>query len=450
MWDKLGFSESPYNTNPLTVCESDTHLLVGRHEEALELFTLLESSHQGIAILSGSPGVGKTSFLNVQQYLLETEAALFGPKLLAARKLCPTQPNDDPRTLALRALDSLYRSVELHCSFSKSKMPPETKKIGKWLNNTGSSGINLGLDIMGFGGSFGREIELPSVSDVTFEGIADAIKCVTSEVVNKLKFHGLIIALDNMENLEEKALKDVLISFRDTLFSIEKVWWILIGQSGLGSFIQSLDPRVFERITGSGLEITPISLDELDTAVNLRVQRFRSNPNGKAPLSKNVHEVLFNASLGETRYVFKYSNNICTKFIHDLRSSALDRLNKSRAPGMKDLLNQALDRSIGDLLVDSQISDDQALGILKNIVKTEFDGLSLKAKEKEVLKRIGLKGKVRPKEFKDFSIRTQQDFSGNYLFKMYSQNLLNREQEGRAVTYRLRGIAKSAFDFDLL
>ena len=90
----------------------------------------------------------------------------------------------------------------------------------------------------------------------------------------------------------------MLISFRDTLFSIPNLWWVLIGQSGLGSLIQSLDPRVFERISGSGIEVRPIELDELDKAIAIRVSRFHKSGSAKAPLPIETHKQLFEASFG--------------------------------------------------------------------------------------------------------------------------------------------------------
>lgn len=87
MWESLGFRESPYNTNPLKPRAEDVELLVGRETEATELCTILESSTNGILVLSGSPGVGKTSFFNVQQYKLENRLSAFGPRLLAARNM---------------------------------------------------------------------------------------------------------------------------------------------------------------------------------------------------------------------------------------------------------------------------------------------------------------------------------------------------------------------------
>jgi Cdc6-like AAA superfamily ATPase len=452
MWESLGFKDSPYNTNPLKVRQEDVELLVGRGSEAIEISTIFESGNNGILILSGVPGVGKTSFFNIVQYQLETQQGVFGPMLLSARHLCPVQPSDDVRTLALRALECLYKSVETYCSIHHSEVPVETKKIGKWLCGGSSTGFDLGIEILGFGGNIGRSVSLPGVQDVSFEGITDAITAIVSEVVNKLGFKGAIIALDNLENLEDSQLKSLLISFRDTLFSTPNLWWVLIGQSGLGSLIQSLDPRVFERIAGSGIEITPISLEELDEAINIRVSKFHAGGNGKAPLPKDIHKELFNTSFGEMRFVFKYSNSICTKFVEKARQAIFDKFQS--LSGMRDQskssIKDAIDQAIATHMINDQINPERAMELLREIVENELNGLYLKPKEKEVLIKIGEKGKTRAKDCNEFGIKTMQDFSSNYLAKLAQQNLLVREQEGRAVYYRLRGIARMAHSFGLL
>src|SRR6185369_9087553 len=133
MWQSLGFKDSPYNARPLSPIKDDIELLVGRDQEAIEFFTALDASPEGVYILSGSPGVGKTSFLNIQQYLLQAKLSPFGPNLLCAYRLCSIQPGDTPRDIALRAVECLYRSIEEYCASTKQAIPKETKKIGGWL-----------------------------------------------------------------------------------------------------------------------------------------------------------------------------------------------------------------------------------------------------------------------------------------------------------------------------
>ncbi|AMO74442.1 MULTISPECIES: ATP-binding protein [Pseudomonas] len=444
MWESLGFRESPYNTDPLKSRKEDVELLVGREKESIEFCTQLETDRKGVLILSGAPGVGKTSFFNVQQYLLESQEAIIGPHALASRKLCPIQPGDDVRTIAVRALDSLHKSIEEWCRIKGQLIPTETKKIGKWLTGA-NTGFDFGIQIFGNGGNIGRSVDLPSLADASFESIVNAIEALASEAAATLGFECSIITLDNLENLKEDQLKAMLISFRDTLFSIPNLWWVLIGQSGLGSLIQSLDPRVFERTTGSGIEITPIELDELNSAISARVKKFHKSQNGTAPLTIDTHKMLFEASYGEMRFVFKYSNSICTKFVEKIRQVVLEK-NKT---ANRRALNEYLDQAIGKQMINDQIDHSLCVSYLRQIVESEIKGLSLKPKEKIVLHQIGEKGKARPSEFKDFNFRTLQDFSSNYLTKLYGMNLLVREQEGKAVNYRLRGIARLGHSYGL-
>lgn len=453
MWSSLGFRESPYNTNPLLSKQEDIDLLVGRELEATELCTQLGTAQHGVIVLSGTPGVGKTSFLNVQQYRLENELTPFGPKILSARTLCPVQPNDNLRTLAIRAVDSLYRSVEAWCSINEVAVPKQTQEIGKWLAGTGNAGYSIGISILGCGGTLGRTSQLPKVADASFESIADALSAIASEVVEKLNFDSAVVALDNLENFSDDQLGSMLISFRDTLFSTPNIWWVLIGQSGLGSLIQSLDPRVFERTTGSGIEIKPIEIENLYEAIAIRVSKFHKSAKGQSPLTAETHKRLYEASFGEMRFVFKYSNSICTKFVEKIRTEVLQKqeikeyLNK---PEFKQKFNIALNHEIGQILIGSQITHRLAVGYLRSIIENEIRGFQLKNKELDVLDAIGTAGKARASDFKNFPVRSMQDFSSNYLTKLHYQNLLTRKQEGRAVTYRLRGVALLSHTFGLL
>jgi len=452
MWESLGFRESPYNTNPLLPRSEDLDLLVGRDSEAIELCTQLGTSTGGVLVLSGTPGVGKTSFFNIQQYRLENSLAPFGPKLLAARTLCPVQPTDDLRKLALRAVDSLYRSVEAWCALNSKTVPKQIRDIGSWLAGTGASGFSLGISILGCGGSFGRTAQLPKSSDASFEAIADALSAISSEIVTTLGFESTVVALDNLENLSEEQLGSMLISFRDTLFSIPNVWWILIGQSGLGSLIQSLDPRVFERTAGSGIEVRPIELGELHEAIAIRVSKFHRSKGGKPPLTEETHKRLYEASFGEMRFVFKYSNSICAKFVENVREGVLNtpamKASQSK-PQFKKIFEAALNVAIGQMLINSQMTHQQAASNLRKIVESELRGLYLNNKEIAVLEAIGKSGQARASEFKNFPVRSMQDFSSNYLTKLHRQSLLTRKQEGRAVNYRLRGIAQLCHSFGL-
>jgi len=443
MWESLGFKASPYDSRPLKPIPDDAELLVGRSDESTKFCTVLDSADEGIIVLSGPPGVGKTSFFNVQQYLLATEQADYGPKLLATEQLCTIYPNDTPRLIALRAVESLVRSVETECAATGRSVPKQTATVARWVKSKTSSSFDIGLQIASIGGSFGRSVTLPSASDVSFEGLQDAIVAIVAEAVTELGYDGVFLALDNIENLEDQELADVLITLRDTMFMSPRVWWILIGQSGLGSLIQSLDPRVADRITGSAIELRPLTFQQLEEAITRRVSRFSSTPGARSPLPTSIHKALYDASNGEIRFVFRYSHNICTNFVTIVRRVARQHFGEKPDP-------DAFATKMASQMVNSQIDPSTAHSILDGIVKEEFEGLSLKPNERKVLRLIAEHGDARPKDHEKFGLKSTQDFYSNYLRKLHAQHLLTRRQEGKAVYYSLRGVAKLAYDLGLL
>ena len=364
--------------------------------------------------------------------------------------MCPIQPTDSARDVALRTLHALHHNVVQFCAAQQIDIPKRTKAIGQWLGGKGGDSFSFGLEILGFGGSYGREVQLPSVTNVTFEGIQDALAAIVSEIVVELKMDGVFSILDNVENLEDQQLADLLITFRDTLFSIPRIWWVVIGQSGLGSLIQALDPRVSERIAGTGFEFTPITLEELETAIERRVARFHAKGAGKAPLPSSVHSHLYNASHGEIRFVLKYSDAICTRFVTAIRVGSLHELKKDLPQMKSEQVEQLYNEAVGRVLIQNQIPADVAEKTLKEIVSNEIQGLALKSKEKAILHQIGKAGGARAKDHAAYGIKTMQDFSSNYLGKLFNQHLLARQQEGRAVRYTLRGISLIAQEFGLL
>lgn len=442
MWNNLGFRENPYDTKPLKVNSCDVDLLMGRDKEQIKFLTAMESDKQGVFIISGVPGVGKTSFFNIQQYLLESGNAEFGPRLLAARALCLIQAYDDIKEIALRCIQSYCKSIEEYCLINSIAVPSLCSKIQNWLYQNKPASFNFGFSIMGNGINYGREVNLPSSAEVTFETLVEILRNLAQEVINQLGLTGSFIALDNIENLHEEDLKDYLATFRDTLFLIPNIWWVVIGQSGLSSLIQSSNPKVFQRLSGS-IELKPISVEDLIKAVNIRVSRFHDSVKfGKSPITTEVYLKLFESSNGEIRFVFKYCQTICIHLVQSVRN-----ILKSKNALIDD---KSFHKEMGKFLIKQQIDNEYSMLCLKEIIEEEFDGLFLSVTEKQVLKQIGELHKVKPSDFqkfKDFGIKTMQKFTKDYLTKLRDLNLLLRRQEGKIVTYELRGISVFAIEF---
>ncbi|PHR70993.1 MAG: hypothetical protein COA67_07280 [Lutibacter sp.] len=444
-WERLGFRENPYNTKPLNVNSKDVDLLMGRNEEQIKFLNAIDSSSDGVLVLSGVPGVGKTSFFNVQQYLLESGQAPFGPRLLSARQLCPVNPYDEPRLIAERCVQSLCKSIQIYCSITGASLPAETKKISEWINKRTTANYSLGLTVLGNGGSFGRQISVSTIKDTTYEGLVEVIEVMVSEVVSTFNFKGCFIALDNIENLQEDELGESLITFRDTLFSLDNVWWILIGQAGLNSLIETKDPRVSQRISAS-IDLKPITDGALKKAVDQRVDEFHSGQEkGSSPIPVTIYTKLFESSNGEIRFVFKYCHDICLNLVKKVRT----QMQKMDNGWGEQLFNELM----GNYFVKKEIGERNCNTLLKELITENFHGLNLSQEIKGVLKLIGEKKSVSVKDYKDFKsfgIKTQNEFLHNYLTQLKDKNLLLRKTEGKLVKYQLRGIALIALEQELL
>ncbi|MBR0673366.1 Cdc6/Cdc18 family protein [Neoroseomonas soli] len=447
MWETLGFSKNPYDANPLKPTKDDVDLLIGRVEDGIKFGTIIESANRGTILISGLPGVGKTSFFNVQQYLMESGEAAFGKKIISARSLCSIQTGDKSIDIALRVLHNTCRNIAEFCKSRSFAIPGKAYEIFEWLNGKRGGGFNFSLSIAGFGGGGGKQVQLPAPKDSSFEVLQIILSSIVEEAVTLLDIDGIFIALDNAENLDDEGISAILMSFRDTFFTIENIWWIVIGQTGLSSLIQVLDPRVAERMTG-GIELTPITADELHTAIDRRVERFHQAEKGKAPLTQDVHDFLYESSLGEIRFVFKYASSICTEFVSQARSAIMKQIGSLDKLG-GTAIRTRIDTLIGSVLVNNQIPSNHSMDIVRKIISEEINNLGLRHKERDVLKRIGENGTATQSEFKLYGLNSGQDFSSNYLSKFHKQHLLAKSQEGRRVHYSLRGIAAIAGRFNL-
>lgn len=282
------------------------------------------------------------------------------------------------------------------------------------------------------------------ISETTFETLVELLTTISQEVTSELGFTSSFIVLDNIENLHNDDLSDCLKTFRDTLFTIPNIWWVLIGQSGLSSLIQSTNPKVFQRLS-STLELKPISVENLIKAVDIRVKRFHIGKEGTSPITKEIYLKLFESSNGEIRFVFNYCHDICINLVQTVR--------KKLVAEKKTYSDEVFDKLMGNFLIQNQVSDVFSNSCLKNIITEEFNGLYLSTKEKLVLKKIGELNKVKPSDFGLFSafgVKTMQLFTINYLTKFHDQYLLQRRQEGKILTYELRGIAVFALEYKLL
>lgn len=450
LWRSFGFSGNPYQSTPLRPVAEDYALFIGREDLGAEFRTQVECDEGCVAVIAGDVGVGKTSFLNVQQYLLFTALGAFGPRLVPALELTPLIGTDSPEVVSRRVVHNAVKSVESFCTQQGLKIPKQLKKISKWLSHAGSTaGFDFGLTILGTGGNIALAFDAPPVSQASLENWRDVLGVVASETIHTLGYNGIFAVLDNAENLENEQLTHLLMAFRDTLFMTKGVWWVVIGQSGLYSFIDAADKRVSQRIQGNGLQIPPLTADELHEAIERRIQRYRAQDDAVSPISRAVHTQLYEASRGEIRFVMNTSDSLVRKITADVRQRVLKTIGVNTASEVVlRIFQRKFDELLGDDLIKRQIPDEVARTSLREMTMQHLKDLRLRRKELQVLAQLG-DGEARASDHQQFRVKTMQDFSSNYLTKMFRLNLLHRRQAGRSVYYGLRGYAALAKQFGL-
>jgi len=449
IWSSFGFSGNPYQATPLRPTADDYNLFIGREDTGIEFRTQVESDNGCVTVISGDVGVGKTSLFNIQQYLLFTGQGGFGPRLVPALELTPLDGEDTSNSLARRVVHNAVQSLEQFCREQRLKIPKQIGKIQKWLSNKGSAaGFDFGLQILGNGGNIAMSFDAPPVSEASLENWRDVLRVIAGEVRQSLKYDGLFVALDNAENVENERLAEMLMSFRDTLFTTEGVWWVVIGQSGLYSLIDSTDKRISQRIQGTGLEIEPLSADELHAAIERRVQRFRSRPEAVSPISSEVHARLYKASRGEIRFVLKTSDALVRRIVTDIRVQASEMASPKKGGGVNKQLESLFMEILTEQLIEGQLPDAVVEMSLRELTYRALHDLRLRRKEIEVLRDIG-GDEARASDHEKFRVKSMQDFSSNYLTRLFKSNLLHRRQAGRAVYYSLRGFAALAHQFGI-
>jgi len=226
-------------------------------------------------------------------------------------------------------------------------------------------------------------------------------------------------------------------SYRDTLFTIEGIWWVLIGQSGLYRQIDQIDRRVSQRISGSGVELSHFTLEEFHKMIEQRVQVYKHRDDAKSPLSKHIHDLLFQASCGEIRFVFDTANTLVKKTEARVRLQASGNLPENMAS--PEVLQRLLTETLQKELIDRQIPDQWAIPVLGSMSEQAITDLHEAASTRDILEKFG-DDTIRKDAFERFGFVSAEEFVTGFLEPLRSRGFLGRvgAAEGE---YRLKSFA---------
>jgi hypothetical protein len=311
VWEKFGFDQSPYTTEPVPATEEGDQLLVGREAEIAKLESRIISGGTH-PTLEGDNGVGKTSLLRVACYRLrkafeeDSSAKLFIPIDEFF------QPGSDGSVddFIKRVYWTIASAIVKEHATLKEHLDnvPDITDIRTWLTSPVLKSGGGSVSVAGFGGgaSLGRSINTGlGFADAGFKELIDTW---LRQMFPSTQAGGFICVIDNLELLETtQSARNLLEAIRDPLLNRRGLRWILCGARGIIRTSVS-SPRLEGRLKDP-VEITPISDEFVAAAIKQRIELCRMHPQAEPPVGPETFRYLYDILNRNLRSAFKIAED---------------------------------------------------------------------------------------------------------------------------------------------
>ena len=397
-----GFQRNPYDPSPLGTGADDSLLFVGRDREGSAFRTFLGSFDRGGIVIEGGTGVGKTSFVNVQEF--RSGGGRTPPVLLPTR-----QPIQLASTLSpvefLLSVESNVLSALQHAVPAVTR-DPSFRKLSLAVSQSILKSRGWELYAAGFGGGSSIETTVSNPLVVLLPSVSDQLD-QAARLAQKFGVQRLVINVNNLDVIDPQSLVTFLDLTRDLTLTRAPFLWAFIGPVGARSLIAQRTRRVSELFRTDPITLAPLSLEEVQAAIGARVRRFRSATSTEAPVSPEVVRLLYATSAGEVRYILNRSTDLLLKTMAEFPTSKV-------------------------------VTKELALPMLRRMTAEAIDRLNLSPKQQEVLRKVAKSGPCQPRDFARFGFASPPAFL-RYLTRFYQLGLVDRRRRENAVVYTPRG-----------
>jgi len=419
IWKHLGFNRDIFFIEPLHPNSEDMELFVGREEDSQKYLIDSLSSARALKIVTGEVGVGKTTFVNACQYFSYKQYTPWTfpfqlPSILPCFEKIQLRETDNIEVIIQNTITSLCQSIVKHCKTTGQEPPKVVKDILSYfldLFTSSSGGYNLGISILGTGAEFGKNQgnKTPNILRNARERLVELVDIVR----NDFKLDGVFIFVNNTEILSKSKLIHFFNEARDELLDINGIYWTFIGGKGLGSVIETEAKRVADYLSGTELYLSPLSYNDTQQIINVRVENFREKDNVRCPITDDTVATIHNLSLKEARETLRICGEIVKRVI---------------------TLNPSL----------SIIPWNHAMAAFIQYANEKSRDIHLSDANKKLLKAIFLKDSCRPKDYAEYGYKSSQAFN-MALKSLISKRMLSVElKEGRARIYKMTGMTMLA------
>jgi hypothetical protein len=399
-----GFRRNPYDPSPLGVDHGDSSLFVGREEEGREFRIFLSSFDRGALFIEGGTGVGKTSFVNVQEYRAEKVGGQprLLPTLQAIQLASALTPSEFLLSVLSNVLNALARDVP------RATRAAEFKDLSRAVTHSLVQTRSWQVDVAGFGGGRTTDSTATTPLAVLLTSVSDLLDRA-AKLTRELGVPKIVVNVNNLDLLDSKTLVSFLEITRDLTLTRAPFLWVFIGPIGSRAGVAQRSRRVSELIRSDPIWLPPLSVKEVHKAIEARIDRYRTSTSVSAPISRDILDLLYETSSGELRYIL----NRCT-----------------------DLLL----RTMTEFPTSRELSLELARPLLRRMTLSTIDRCNLTSKQKTVLVQLVNGGPCQPKDFRKFGFQSAPAFL-RYLLKFYELGLVDRRRSEGDVVYTPRGDA---------
>jgi MarR family len=276
LWHLYNLRESPYFQQDLQAggqARYPIQLFVGREREARRLLSVIGGAPSSRQTIEGPPGFGKTT---LAQYV-KSQAAEAG--YLTYPDPVSAAGADTADTLLVRILSYVHDALASQAGEAVLQ-EPAVDTARRVVLDTKVRDIKVAGSFAGFG--FDREVSRRTEPAVFHSGLLTIPPLLRdlSDVARKHGFGGIVVHLNNLENLvsdqERTRAGAVLRDLRD-IFLFEGFHFLLVGTSDAVRAIVSPHPQL-RSVFGIGRALEPLDDDEFQALLARRYSFLRVNP----------------------------------------------------------------------------------------------------------------------------------------------------------------------------
>jgi len=282
IWEDLGYIRNIYFREPLPIDNFGANLLCGRDYEIGQFIDECLSDNKCLKVIGGDVGIGKTSFVNACQFICYDPKGfkLFSSlnrKILPSYKKLELSNYDNINSFSIKSIISLTTNINSHFINTGQKIPDSIKDyIDYWTKvrlKTSSGGLSLGVTVFGSGGQIDRKSNSYQIQEL--RDPLTAFYHLLEIILNETDISSVFMLIDNIDTVERGSLIRILDEVRDSFFTIDDIYWILVGQKGLGELISGGSRRLGGYLTGPEITLAKLQPKVFLSAIEERDKAFR-------------------------------------------------------------------------------------------------------------------------------------------------------------------------------